>query len=96
MNAEDDLLVMLDGGHLKGVRTVYHGQAGRRPERALSYQLAGLTHKLRIRPWDVQCAFRYFTDNLYDASEMRSDHILIKRGSEFLDFYVPNREAVQQ
>lgn len=92
-SAEGDLLVMLDGGHLKAVRAVYGGRAGQRPERALSYRLDALTHKTRIHHRDAKCAFRYFTDNVYDAAEMRSDYILIKKGSGFLDFLVPSGEA---
>ncbi len=95
LDAEGDFLVMLDGGHLKAVRAVYGGRAGQRPERALSYRLDGLTHKLRIRHRDVKCAFRYFTDNVYDAAEMRSDYILIKKGVGFLDFLVPSGEPTQ-
>jgi AraC-like DNA-binding protein len=90
LGAEGDLLVMLDRGHLKGIRAVYGGRAGQRPERALSYRLDGLTHKLRVHHRDVPCAFRYFTDNAYDASEMRSDYILIQKGAGFLDFLVPS------
>lgn len=90
LSAEGDLLVMLDGGHLKAVRAVYSGRAGQKPERALSFRLDGLTHKTRIHYRDAKCAFRYFTDNMYDAAEMRSDYVLIKKGAEFLDFLVPS------
>ena len=91
--AESDLLVMLDRGHLKDVRAVLSGQAGQRPERTLSYRLDGLTHILRVHHLDARCAFRYFTDNTYDALTMRSDYILIKRSAGYLDFFVPSNPA---
>ena len=87
---EGDLLVMLDRRHLKGVRVILCGRARQKPERALSYRLDGLTHVLRFHHRDARCAFRYFTDNAYDALTMRSDYLLIKRGAGFLDFLVPS------
>ena len=96
LGAEGDFLVMLDGGHLKAVRAVYGGRAGQKPERALSYRLDGLTHKTRIHHRDAKCAFRYFTDNVYEAAEMRSDYILIKKGTEFIDFFMPSDASAEK
>lgn len=95
LEAEGDLLVMLNGEHLKGMRAVYRGRVGQRPERALAYRLDGLIHRMRIRRQDAARAFRYFTDNVYDAEEMRSDYILIRKAADFVDILVPSGEAAE-
>ncbi len=94
LRTEGDLLVCLSKEHLKGIATIFSGRVRFREERALAYRLEGLTHKASIRHDDVERAFRYFTDNLYDAAEMHGNYILIRKNADRIDFFVPAGECI--
>ena len=89
-----DALMILTGD-LMGVKTQLKGHAGIVDKSRLAYLLDPIRHTTRMYPVDICHAFRFYTDNLYDASEMGVNYILIRRGEGWLDMIIPDKEPTR-
>lgn len=63
--------------------------------KALSFQLCSLKHKLRIFHNNTKHSLRYFLDNIYDRNEIGSNYILILKENDYIDFYIPSTQDIQ-
>jgi AraC-like DNA-binding protein len=85
----DELMILTDD--LLCVKTRLSGHAGMPDDRRLALRLDPLRHAARVHPADFGHAFRFFTNNLYDASRMGMNYILIRRDGDWLNFFIPMR-----
>lgn len=91
MNAEQ-LLVLLNKEHLLGCSCLLRGIISDIEQDTVGIKLSHMHHKVRFFSTDIKNCYRYFLNNLYDASEMRGNYILISRSFDAIDLYVPTQK----
>jgi AraC-like DNA-binding protein len=82
-------LVLLSKEHLLRCKSFFIGSLGFEETKFLTFKLGNLKHKIRIYHNDVKLSFRYFINNFYDANEMSSNYILIKKEKDYIDIIIP-------
>lgn len=83
------LLVLLSKENLLRCQNTFRGSLGSEENKFLSFKLSNLKHKIRVYHHDARLSFRYFINNFFDAQEMSSNYILIKKGKDYTDIIVP-------
>lgn len=90
-----DFLVILAKEHFLHSNGIISGSSNSAENQFLKVKLCNLRHKIRIHHPDSKYSFRYFINNFYDAGEMSSNYIWIKREQEYIDFIVPCMSSSQ-
>jgi AraC-like DNA-binding protein len=89
---ESSALILISPNNPYQRSCILRGALHHDDRRSLSFRFSGLRWKLRVHHTDMNSAFRYYIDHLYDPNTMHSNAILLQFSKNYIDVSIPNSQ----